>query len=132
MKMMPNSDGNSVKNSVALMDGRNGGKLRRGNPGNAGRSRSRIKAASALAYEERIPILTAIADNEDEKSGDRIRATEVLGKAGGIMDGRERLDEDLAHEMAAVAGEVLKRLPDGDELLNQLYEAWKPVIARRL
>ena len=35
--MMPNSAGNSVKNSVALMDGRNGGKLRRGNPGNSGR-----------------------------------------------------------------------------------------------
>jgi hypothetical protein len=32
-----NSDGNSVENSVALMDGRNGGKLRRGNPGNSGR-----------------------------------------------------------------------------------------------
>ena len=35
--LMPNSNGNSVGNSVALMDGRNGGKLRRGNPGNRGR-----------------------------------------------------------------------------------------------
>ena len=35
--MIPTSDGNSVKNSVEFMPGRNGGKLRRGNPGNRGR-----------------------------------------------------------------------------------------------
>lgn len=35
--MIPTSNGNSVNKSVELMDGRNGGKLRRGNPGNSGR-----------------------------------------------------------------------------------------------
>ncbi len=34
---MTDPHGKSVTNSVALMDGRNGGKLRIGNPGNSGR-----------------------------------------------------------------------------------------------
>lgn len=54
-----------------------------------------------------------------------------------ILDLAERC-VDLSDTVMEVAidteppGEVLKPLPDGDELLARIYEGWRPVIATRL
>lgn len=102
--MMPNSDGNSVDDSVALMDGRNGGRLRRGNPGNRGGPGvvpNHIRTHCRGSFAERLPILEAIADGTplkftkevdgEEVTGsisasikERITAIETLGKYGGV------------------------------------------------
>ena len=55
--MIPTSDGNSVNMSVGLMAGRNGGKLRRGNPGNSGRP--------AAAFAERLRDILTMPDVHD-------------------------------------------------------------------
>jgi len=45
---------------------------------------------------------------------------------------KDKVDEDLISEMAAVVGEVLKSVDGGDELLAAIYDGWKPVIAKRM
>ena len=86
--MMPNSDGNSVKDSVVLMDGHNGGKLRRGNPGNKGGTGvppSAIRAYCRGSFAVRIPILEDIAAGEYEATPrDPIKAIDTLAKYGGV------------------------------------------------
>ncbi|MDA1104650.1 MAG: hypothetical protein O2956_13760 [Gemmatimonadetes bacterium] len=138
---MSKSDGlNNGKDSgvVPLVPQAHGGALKaggtpgnRGNVNSPGRPRTRIRTASALAYEERIPVLTDIADDKNEKAGDRIRALDVLGRIG-LSDDGDKVNEDLVREMAGVVRGVLQSAPDGDKLLEAIYEGWKPVIAKRL
>jgi len=45
---------------------------------------------------------------------------------------KDGVDKDLVRDMAAVVGQVLKPLDNGDELLAQIHELWKPVIGKRL
>lgn len=49
---------------------------------NAGRPPDEIRKACRLAFEERLHVLSEIADNKSEESGIRIKALETLGKYG--------------------------------------------------
>ena len=69
------------------MPGKNGGRLKRGgkNP-NSGRPKELVRAACALAFDRRIPILEQIADGELEASvGERIKAIDTLAKYAGLQ-----------------------------------------------
>lgn len=59
------------------------GKLRVGgtNKGGTGRPPSAVRKACTLAFDQRIKVLTQIADGA-EKDADRIKAIDVLGKYG--------------------------------------------------
>src|SRR5687767_8321616 len=59
-----------------------GGALRQGGTGAGGRPPSEIRKAARLAFDERIARLADIADHEDTKDSDKIKAIEVLGNFG--------------------------------------------------
>lgn len=102
------SVGKTVENS-----GRNGGKLRVGNPGNrgGGRPKDKVREACALAFEKRIPALASIADGKVEGAsvGDRIKAIDTLGKYAGLQKiETENLNttlDDLMREAEKFAGD---------------------------
>ena len=145
--MMPNSDGNSVDDSVALMDGRNGGRLRRGNPGNRGGPGvvpNHIRTHCRGSFAERVPILEAIADGKpldmtrvidgvsetiqiSASIKERISAIETLGKYGGVADlpleGEETPDGRLpTRQDAERVWDALRRIESIEALEKALVE----------
>ena len=75
-------------NGPRLVEQEHGGALKAGgtpgHKGGTGRPPSKIREAARLAFSERIEVLTAIADDEEARAADRIRAIEGLAKAGGV------------------------------------------------
>ena len=70
-----------------------------GNKGGPGRPRSAIRDLSALAFEQRIPVLEEIADDKKARDGDRIRAVDALGKHGGVAK-EEAIPSELVRLLA--------------------------------
>ena len=119
------------------------GKLYAGGvPGNkgGGRPRSKVREAATLAYDERIEVLSAIADDEGSRPGDRIRAIDVLGKHAGISK-EEAIPTELVRLLATDVQTVVRSsafelklvgertsdegdAPDPDVLLSRVYERW--------
>lgn len=97
---------------AALVSQKHGGALRTGGkPGNnGGRPRSAVRAASQLAFEQRIPVLESIADNAKAKDGDRIRAVDALGKHAGISK-EEAIPRELVR-LLAIDVQAVARSPD--------------------
>ena len=91
-------------NGPRLVEQEHGGALKAGgtpgHKGGTGRPPSKIREAARLAFSERIEVLTAIADDEEARASDRIRAIEVLAKAGGV----DKLA--LSEEEQPVVGEL--------------------------
>ena len=77
-------------NGPRLLEQEHGGALKAGgtpgHKGGTGRPPSKIREAARLAFSERIEVLTAIADDEEAKAVDRIRAIDLLGKFGGVAE----------------------------------------------
>lgn len=96
---------NSVRNTE--QPGRNGGRLRRGNPGNkgGGRPTSEIRQRCADSFDKHIATAEAILADKDASNGDKIRALDVLGKYAGLQkiehDNRDATLEDLMREAAS-------------------------------
>ena len=62
-----------------------GGRLKTGNPGNhGGRPPSAVRAACLRAFDERIPVLCQLADDERLSAKERLQALEVLAKHAGL------------------------------------------------
>ena len=80
---------NNVRNNVATMPGKNGGRLNAGgtpgNKGGTGVPPSAIRAYCRGSFAVRIPILEDIAAGEYEATPrDRIKAMDILAKYGGV------------------------------------------------
>jgi len=75
-----------------------------------------------------LPELQDYATGEKGKPADTLKAIDICARYG-LND---KLDEDLIRELVAVVGRVLKPVDGGDELLEQVFKGWKPVIAERL
>lgn len=149
----------SVSKSVTTQPGRNGGTLnvggdhvRTGRPPSAIRMRLREILDNGTEVIEgfvqgRVPLkLIGVCDKcghehpgelltkEDllllslPKGSDRLKALELAGRFG-IED---KVDESFVLEVVAEVTAVLKPEPNGDELLRQIFERLKPVIAKRL
>lgn len=59
-----------------------------GNPGNKGgpgRPKSEVVAACRQGFDERIPILTQIAEDPNASQSDRLKAIDLLGKYGQLQ-----------------------------------------------
>ena len=119
---------------IAIMPQPQGGYLQVGNPGNRGgpgRPRDRVRLASLLSFEKRIPVLEQIADGqcvervkvvggdgapvEVERSAavsERIRAVEVLGRAGMSADPPK---QTIGMMTDGKRVEVIVRYDDADE-----------------
>jgi hypothetical protein len=125
--------------------GRNGGALRSGNPGNAGRPRSLIRDAAAAAFEERIPLLCRIIDGAPlERSfqadgaekpiivrasadvGERLAAMREL-RAVGLPTSRDVTVESVRERLVETLRIIRSKLPQGeaDELIQRIEGAWK-------
>ncbi len=150
---MPNHDENSVTNSVALMDGRNGGKLRKGNPGNKGGGGivpAHIRTHCRGSFAERVPVLEAIADGTPlpmtiVKNGEsqtiqisatikeRVSAIETLGKYGGVdklaLTADEQPEDRMTPERRLELLEQMRRLVRIEEK-EKLLAAPKQIAAR--
>ena len=75
--------GAKKKREPELVPQQHGGALLTGGvPGNKGGSQppSKIREAMRRSFAERIPLLEAIADDPEERTFDRLRAIEILGK----------------------------------------------------
>ena len=145
------SEKSSVESSVEMVPQPHGGALLPGagagkQPG-AGRPSNELRNSLRGILEDGLPNLRNIANgaprtfvSKECKCGetvkiklaardtDQLRALEIASKYG-LND---TVEEDFVREMAAVVGEVLKQAEGGDELLDAIYEGWKPVIAKRL
>ena len=119
------------------------GKLYSGGvPGNkgGGRPRSKVREAATLAFDERIDVLSAIADDVDAKDGDRVRAVDVLGRHAGISK-EEVIPRELVRLLATDVQTVVRGsdfelklvgertsgegdASDADVLLSRVYERW--------
>ena len=125
-----NSEKNSDLKLVVPKHGR-GALLTGGKPGNRGgpgRPPSAIRKKCQDSFEERVPILESIADNDEARDPDRIKAVEVLGKYGGVDKIALTLEEqpegvpspeELRERKALLLERIqrIKRVEDIEELM---------------
>lgn len=124
---------------VELIPQPHGGYLRPGGmPGNRGGGRppSAVRRLARLEFEKRIPTLAELADSKTERTRDRIRAIDVLGKYG-LGQARGLDEEEFEAVVLELAGAVQRRLvgalppAQADEVLAQLFEDWKEILRAR-
>ena len=110
-----------------LVPQKHGGALRHGNPGSwsGGRPPSKVRELCRQKFEERIPVLTAIADNELEASAERIRAIDALGRYG-VGSVREVSVDDVRTRLARMLEVIRAQLPpeDADRVIAALKPIW--------
>ena len=118
---------NGVRGRVhgtSLVEQPHGGALRTdgtpGHRGGKGQPPSKIREAARLAFAERLHVLTDIADNEEERSSDRIGAMKVLADTGGVdkiaLTVDELPEEADTPERAARLWEMLDRIKNVADL----------------
>lgn len=74
-----------MADTVPTHEGRNGGRLRRGNPGNKGglgRTPSEIRQKLRGSFADRVKVCEKIADDPKASPSDRLRALDLLAKYG--------------------------------------------------
>ena len=116
-----NSDENTDIKLVVPAHGR--GALRTGgNPGNkggTGRPPSKIRTKCRDAFEDRLPFLQGIVDDEDERTSDRIKAHDLLGKYGGVdkltLTVDEQPEQEITPERIAGLWEQIQRIRTVEE-----------------
>ena len=122
-----------------LVEQPHGGALyRAGVPGNRGGGRppSAVRRLARLEFEKRIPTLAELADSKTERTRDRIRAIDVLGKYG-LGQARGLDEEEFEAVVLELAGAVQRRLvgalppAQADAVLAQLFEDWKEILRAR-
>ena len=94
-----------------------GGAIKRGgNRGNKGGGRppDKIRESARLSFAERLTVLEAIADDEDARDSDRIKAVDTLGKYGGVeklaLTPDEQPEQVMTPERAAELVAKVQRL----------------------
>jgi hypothetical protein len=108
---------------VPTRPGRNGGRLWSGNPKAKGRPPSQVSAAARAAFDKRIPMLERFADNDKLPEWVRMKAVELLAKAGKVLTSQPGEPTDVAimvnvrgrEDDANVADEAIEvpQLPSG-------------------
>jgi hypothetical protein len=82
-------DGGTVDNSVGkTVPGRNGGRLKVGNPGNkggTGRPPAVIRQRCAETFDRFLVKAEAILKSKTASHGDKLKALDLLGKYGGLQ-----------------------------------------------
>ena len=131
--MSAHSDGKTPGTSPAhipLIPQKHGGALlSRGVPGNrGGRPTSAVRAAAALAVDQRIPVLEAIADDPEGRPADRVRAVDLLGRLGGVAKD-EPIPNELVRLLAMDVGAVARSADfggtdDAEGFLSHVYDRW--------
>jgi hypothetical protein len=135
-KPAPTADENSVQNTVqntvttaATMPGRNGGRLRRGNPGNAGRPAAELRQRCVGSAGARLHVLEEIADDKDAPRRERMHAIGLLLRYA--LDGDPELRvsslrERLRRHVELLYGRVLPIMErrEFDQLMDEFEAIW--------
>ncbi len=141
-KRSENTDKNTDIKLVVPAHGR--GALRTGgNPGNkggTGRPPSKVRKLCREAFEVGIPMITAIRDDEDQRTSDRLKAHELLGRFGGVAELSLTVDEqpeevltpDQARKRIETAWERIERVKSVEALEELVTEAAKEQVASGL
>lgn len=113
---------NNSEDGHVTVPGRNGGRLRRGNPGNRGgrgRAPAEIRATCREKFDTLLPKLERIAKARKSKDADKVRAIDVLGRYG--MD-RSISIEDLKEALRLMTAEIYDFLPrdQADVLISRI------------
>ena len=109
---------NGKTNGPRLVEQKHGGALKTGGtPGHkcaGGRPPSAVREAARLAFSERLEVLTAIADDEEERASDRLKAIDMLGKYGGVdsiaLTTDEQPEQTVTPERIAEWWEQIERI----------------------
>lgn len=120
-----------------LIPQKHGGALYAGGvPGNRGGGRppSAVRQLAREAFEARIPMLADLADDSQQRTRDRIRAIDVLGKYG--LGQAKGLDENEFEEVVLRMAEAVQlrtrasSLPssEADAFLEAVLSDWKEII----
>ena len=104
--------------SPSLVEQEHGGALLnrgvKGHTGAGGRPPAAIREAARLAFSERLYVLTGIADDENSRASDRIRAIALLGKYGGVdklaLIVEEQPEQEMTPERIADLFEKIERI----------------------
>ena len=101
-----------------------------GNAGGTGRPTNELRGSMRSILEKGLPSLQDYATGQKGKPADTLKAIDLCARYGlGLND---KFDEDFLRELAAAVGQVLKPVEGGDELLDQIFDKWRPLIAKRL
>ena len=125
----PNKQTSGEPSVGQLVPQPHGGALLRGNPAlvpGPGRPASEVRKAARMAFDERIPTLAHIADTA-EKTSDRIRAIEVLGKIG-VGTLREMSTDEVQDKLRQTIAILDANL--SPEVAERIYELMRPVWKR--
>ena len=135
-KARSRSKNNDKNNDLKLVVPKHGrGALRTGgtpgNKGGTGRPPSKVRKLCRDAFEAGIPMITAIRDDEDERTSDRLKAHELLGRFGGVAElsltveeqPEEVLTPDQERKRAEEAWERLKMVKSIEEIEELVTEA---------
>ena len=87
----------------------------KGHKGAGGRPPSKVRERCRDSFEDRLPFLEGIVDDEEERTSDRIKAHELLGRFGGVAEISITLDEQ--------SEEVLTP----DQSRRRIEEAWERI-----
>ncbi|MSR07744.1 MAG: hypothetical protein EXR93_11865 [Gemmatimonadetes bacterium] len=96
-----------------------------GNAGGTGRPASALREQLRGSFEQRIPVLEAIADDQEQSAGDRIRALDTLAKYGlGPLQGvsADQVRERLRATLQIIYEELDE--PQAQRVINRLRGAW--------
>jgi hypothetical protein len=101
------------------------GLLRQGGTKSPGRPASSIRRALRRGLAKRIPILEQIADT-DEKSADRLKALDLMGKYG--LGTEKHITHDDVRERLQATIEIIRNSPntrDAEALIKEIEPAWR-------
>lgn len=128
---------NGKSNGVTLVPQEHGGALNSGgtpgHKGAGGRPPSKVRQRCRDSFEDRLPFLEGVVDDDDEKTAERLKAHELLGRFGGVDKVALTVDEQPEQEMTPerIAGlfEQIQRIKTVAQLEKLLTGAVKKQVA---
>ena len=114
-----------------LVAQKHGGALRNGgtNKGGPGRPPSKVRQRCRDSFEERLPFLEGVVDDDEERMSERLKAQEMLGRFGGVDKVALTVDEqpetEMTPERRLALWEQLQRIKTVEEFERLLVGAAK-------
>ena len=87
----------------------------KGHKGAGGRPPSKIRERCRDSFEDRLPFLEGIVDDGEERTSDRLKAHELLGRFGGVT------------EISLTVGEQPEEVLTPDQRRARVAEAWERI-----
>ncbi len=118
-----------------LVPQKHGGSLRNGgtNKGGPGRPPSKVRQRCRDSFEDRLPFLEGVVDDDEERMSERLKAHEMLGRFGGVdkvaLTVDEQPEQELTPERIAGIMEQIQRIKTVGQLEKLLTGVVKKQVA---